>query len=102
MDKGFTKGLSIIIAGHANSGKSAMMFHLERLLLENGFAVELSFEGHPDYTGENTYHFHKHEEKNIDKKIEAIKASTKITLKEMQMAREAKHNEKETQTSDND
>lgn len=76
--------LSIIVAGRAGSGKSAMMLQIEKLLKENGFNVELSFKGNPDYSGNNTVYFHEREEKNFDEKIEAIKERTKITLMEMQ------------------
>lgn len=79
------KNLTIIVAGPTNSGKSTMMLQLQKLLMENGFNVELSFEGNPDYTGENTYHLHKKVEKDFDKVIEKIKTETKITLMEKQM-----------------
>ena len=52
------KELTILIAGETNSGKSTMMLELENLLKQNGFNVELSFHGSPDYTGENSFHFH--------------------------------------------
>jgi nucleoside-triphosphatase THEP1 len=87
--------LTIIIAGRANSGKSTMMLQLEKLLKENGYDVTLSLKGEPDYTGENSFHFHKKEELNFDKKVEAIKSKTKITLKEMQVNSETKHIEKD-------
>jgi ribosomal protein L31 len=80
-----SKELSVIILGGANSGKSAMMLQIEKLLKENGFNVELSFEGHPDYSGNNTVHFHEREGKNFENKIEAIKKKTKIILKEAQL-----------------
>lgn len=83
--------LLIIVAGKANSGKSTMMLQLEKLLKENGYDVNLSLKGQPDYTGENSFHFHKKEEQNFDKKVEGIKSKTKITLKEMQVNSEAKH-----------
>lgn len=76
--------LSVIVAGSAGSGKSAMILQIEKLLKENGFDVELSFEGNPDYSGNNTVYFHEREERNFDEKIEAIKKRTKIILKEMQ------------------
>lgn len=82
------KELTIIIAGQANTGKSTMMLQLETLLKENGFDVELSFDSHPDYTGENTFHFHNKESINFNEKIKAIKNNTKIILKEMQINRE--------------
>lgn len=76
--------LTIIVAGQANSGKSTMMLQLEKLLKENGYDVQLSLKGHPDYAGENSFHFRNKEEKNFDKKVAAIKKS-KIILKEMQV-----------------
>ena len=53
-----SKKLSIIVAGDNNTGKSTMLFQLEKLLKENGFNVELAFENHPDYSGENSFFFH--------------------------------------------
>lgn len=78
------KELSIIILGKANTGKSTMMLQIEKLLKENGFNVELSFENHPDYSGNNSVYFHEREEKNFDEKVKTIKGKTKIILKEMQ------------------
>ena len=76
--------LSIIVAGDNNIGKSTMLFQLEKLLKENGFNVELSFEHHPDYSGENSFFFHQKVGKNFDEKIEALKQNLTITLKEAQ------------------
>ena len=78
------KELTILIAGETNSGKSTMMLELEKLLKENGFNVELSFHGNPDYTGENSFHFHNKESKDFDKKVEKIKSNTTIRLMELQ------------------
>jgi hypothetical protein len=61
------------------------MLQLEKLLKENGYEVELSFENHPDYSGENSFFFHQKEEQNFDLKTEAIKSKTKIILKEEQL-----------------
>lgn len=80
------KELTVIIAGTAGSGKSTMMLQIEKLLKENGYNVELSFHGNPDYTGENTFHFHNKEGENFDKKSKAIKENTRIVLKEAQLA----------------
>ena len=80
-----SKKLSIIVAGKTNTGKSTMLFQLEKLLKENGFNVELSFENHPDYSGENSFYFHQKEEKNFNEKIEALKQDLTITLKESQI-----------------
>jgi len=77
--------LTIIITGRAGSGKSTMMLQLEKLLVENGFNTQFSFKNHPDYSGENTYHFRNKEEQHFDEKINAIKSSTKIILKEVQL-----------------
>ena len=59
------KKLTIIIAGDTNAGKSTMMLQLEKLLTENGYNVELSFHGEPDYSGENAFHFHNKESQNF-------------------------------------
>ena len=79
------KQLQIIIAGTANVGKSTMMLQLEKWLKDSGYEVELSFENHPDYSGENSYFFHQKEEQYFLEKVEAIKAKTKIVLKEAQL-----------------
>ena len=79
------KELTIIVAGQTNSGKSTMIYQIEKLLNENGFNVELSLKGHPDYSGENSYHFRKNVEKNFSEIINNIKSETKIVLKEMQL-----------------
>jgi tRNA uridine 5-carbamoylmethylation protein Kti12 len=84
--------LMIIVAGTTCSGKSTMILQLEKLLKENGFNVEFSFKNHPDYGGENTYHFRNKVNLNFDKEIEIIKSSTKIILKEMQLTCELKPN----------
>ena len=93
--------LTIIIAGQTNTGKSTMMLQIEKLLKDNGFEVQLSFNGNPDYTGENTFHFHNKEEQNFKLKIEKIKSNTKIILKEMQMNCEKKNNEDQRETYTN-
>ena len=79
------KELQIIIAGKANTGKSTMMLQLEKLLKENGYDVELSFENHPDYSGENSFFFHQKEQQYFPEKVEAIKSRTKIVLSEAQL-----------------
>lgn len=79
--------LIITIGGVKNSGKSTVMLQIEKCLKEKGFDVELRFDNHPDYTGEDTYFFHQREEKNFDKKIEAIKTKSKIILTEKQLTR---------------
>lgn len=82
--------LTIIVAGKSCTGKSTMMIQLEKLLKENGFNVELSFDAHPDFSGENSFHFHTKVGDNFEQKIENIKANTKITLKEKQVVRDFK------------
>ena len=77
------KNLTIIIAGETNAGKSTMMLQLEKLLTENGYNVELSFHGEPDYSGENSFHFHNKELKDFEKKIKTIKENTTIRLVEL-------------------
>ncbi len=83
------KEITITISGQANTGKSTMMFQIEKLLKDNGFDVEINFKGHHDH-GENTYHFHNLIEPTFDKEISLIKSNVKIILKEMQLAREIK------------
>lgn len=95
------KELTIIIAGKANSGKSTMMLQLEKLLIDNGFDVQFSFKNHPDYGGENTYHFRNKEQKDFFEKINVIKSNTKIILKEMQMNCEKKYNEDQREANTN-
>lgn len=79
------KKLSIIVAGGTNTGKSTMILLIEKMLKENNFDVELSFEHHPDYSGENSFFFHQKEEQNFIEKIEKIKKDTVITLQESQI-----------------
>lgn len=92
--------LTIIVAGVANCGKSSMVIQLDKLLKENGFNVEISF--NEPYSEEKEYYFRqKHLEEN-SKKIQHFKTNTKITLKEMQLKRDCtKNNETQTKT-DND
>ena len=78
-----SKTLSIIVAGEENSGKSTMLLLIEKLLKENGFEVELLFDG-PDYTGENSFYFHNKEKLNFNEKVEDLKKNIKISLKESQ------------------
>lgn len=79
------KELSIIIAGEVNSGKSTLMLEIEKVLKEKGYDVQLSFKGNPDYTGENTFHFHNKEGEFFEEKSNAIKSNTKIILREAQL-----------------
>ena len=80
-----SKKLSIIVAGGTNSGKSTMMLLIEKMLKENNFDVELAFEHHTDYSGENSFFFHQREDKDFNEKIEKIKKDTTITLQESQI-----------------
>ena len=77
--------LSIIIAGEVNSGKSTLMLQIEKTLKENGYDVQLSFKGHPDFSLKNSFHFRNKEEQFFKEKSEKIKANTKIILKEAQL-----------------
>lgn len=87
-----SKKISIIVAGDNNTGKSTILYQLEKLLKENGFNVELSFEHHPDYSGENSFYFHQREGKNFNEKIEVLKQDLTITLKESQTNFDVKQN----------
>jgi len=77
-----TNELTIIIAGDNNAGKSTMMLQIEKLLQDNGFNVELSFDGNPDFTGEHSFFFHKKEELNFEERINTIKNKSKIRIME--------------------
>jgi len=76
--------LTIIVSGLTNTGKSTMVLQLEKLLVENGYDVRLSFDGNPDYSGDDSFHFRNKESINFDKKVEVIKSKTVIILKEVQ------------------
>jgi len=79
--------LTISVEGFAGTGKSTMMFQIEKLLKENGYDVELSFDNHPDYSGDDSFHFHNKISPEFDNKVSDIKANTKITLQERQLNR---------------
>lgn len=83
------KELTIIVAGQCGMGKSNMMFYLQQLLIKEGFTVEVNLEG-GDYVNKND--FHKKMRVNLDERQRLLKDMTKITLKEMQMAREIRKN----------
>ena len=78
------KELNITIAGKVGTGKSHMMFLLEKLLIENGFTVEMdmTFEMR-DYGNESRARQLFLE--NFDARQNALLKSTKITLKQMQI-----------------
>lgn len=82
------KELTIIVVGKANTGKSTMLIQLEKLLIENGYDVELSPKDYPDYSGDNAFHFRNSIMKNFNERVNAIKPNIKIILKEMQANRE--------------
>jgi adenylylsulfate kinase-like enzyme len=78
------KGLIITVSGYAASGKSRLTYLLKKFLRENGFEVEQELNAdHP--TEEN---FDKHMSKHFDEIMENLKETRKITLKEVQLARE--------------
>lgn len=79
-----TKELSIIISGHAASGKSSLSFLLMKFLREHHFDVSLELS--LDYSSESD--FNKKISESFDKKIENIRKTSKITIKEVQTARE--------------
>jgi uridine kinase len=78
--------LIITVSGRAMSGKSRLSFLLKKFLRENGFEVE--FDGNIDHPTESN--FDKHMSKNFDEVINSIKETRKITLKEVQLARDWK------------
>jgi adenylylsulfate kinase-like enzyme len=91
------KELQIIITGQAASGKSSMLFFLERMLIANGFNVvlDLTLEG-LDYGSESR--FRQLVGENFSKKEEALMKNTKITLKTVQMARKPYGSKEKPQT----
>ena len=80
------KDLIITVSGQVASGKSRLTFLLKKFLRENGFEVE--FDGNIDHPTESN--FDKHMSKNFDEVINSIKETRKITLKEVQLARDWK------------
>lgn len=78
------KNLIITVAGHTASGKSRLTYLLKKFLRENGFEVEQELNiDHP--TEEN---FDNVMGRNIDAVIDNFKETRKITIKELQLARE--------------
>lgn len=77
------KDLIITVSGQAASGKSRLTYLLKKFLREQGFDVEIDC--NLDYTTEND--FDKHMSENFDEVIGLLKNSRKITLKEVQLAR---------------
>ena len=78
------KNLIITVAGQTASGKSRLTYLLKKFLRENGFEVEQELNiDHP--TEEN---FDRVMSRNIDTVIDNFKETRKITIKEVQLARE--------------
>jgi pantothenate kinase-related protein Tda10 len=77
------KDLIITVSGQVASGKSHLTYLLKKFLREQGF--EVKFDGNLDHPTESN--FDKHMSKNFDEVIENFKDTRKITLKEVQLAR---------------
>jgi ABC-type transport system involved in cytochrome bd biosynthesis fused ATPase/permease subunit len=75
------KNIIITVSSKAGVGKSSITFLLKSFLKKNGFEVE--FNDIMDFS--NEHQFDTHVSKNIDKKIESLKESTKIVFKEVQL-----------------
>jgi septin family protein len=84
------KELTIMIAGHSNTGKSSMMYHLYQTLMQQGFEVVMNFEGHPEHDSKKD--FVAEMEYYTKERLDAVKKGTMITLKEMELVREANQN----------
>ena len=79
------KELQIIVAGESNTGKSTMALLLEKFLKENGFDVDFKLQNERlDYGTESN--FRKVIGTTISERTDAIKANTKIIIKQMQVA----------------
>ena len=77
------KELEIIIAGQPASGKSTIMWWLERILIEKGFTIEMNFELEKlDYGTEEKFRRAMHE--HATERELALMKNTKITLKTAQ------------------
>jgi len=77
------KELEITIAGQAATGKSTMMWWLERILIEKGFTVEMNFELEKlDYGTEEK--FRRAMLEHATERELALMKNTKITLKTVQ------------------
>lgn len=90
IDTALEKGVSIIIAGSVATGKSTVMYDLYQLMMKEGYSVVMNFEGHPEHDTKES--FVAEMESNRKERLDAIKKSTMITLKEMQLKREAHKN----------
>jgi nucleoside-triphosphatase THEP1 len=83
------KNLEIIIAGESNTGKSTMALLLEKFLRENGFDIEFKLQNEiMDYGTENN--FRNVIGTTISERTDAIKANTKIIIKQMNVIHEPK------------
>ena len=80
------KKLTILVSGPPMSGRSTIMYILERFFLENGFDVNISMVDNLDFKSIDD--FHRITGVDINEKIEAIRSFTEITLKETQTNRE--------------
>jgi len=85
------KELQIFIGGTCGSGKSTMMYQLEKLLKENGYDVELSVSD--DYKSIND--FNRQMLQFEEERLIKLKENTHITLREIQLSH--KPIEKESQ-----
>jgi tRNA uridine 5-carbamoylmethylation protein Kti12 len=84
------KKLQIVVLGEPNSGKSTMMYHLEKVLRENGFVVDIQI--HDPFTTvmsdfRDIHDFHDKIGVNHDERLKILKDTTKITLKELTVKR---------------
>jgi predicted AAA+ superfamily ATPase len=77
--------LNITISGSTATGKSTMMSLLEKLLLNEGFVVEMNFENElGDYGTEEKFRaFMAH---NSERREAAIKEKSKVVIKTIQTA----------------
>ncbi len=79
------KKLQIVIIGEQKTGKSIMMYCLEKLLRENGFVVDIQFKDPftPKSDFNDIHDFHKIIGDNYDEKLKLLKNNTKIILNEL-------------------
>ena len=76
------KELSIIVTGYSATGKSAIAHWIFMELLKQGFEVDMAFENNYDFKDE--VDFRKKMSINQSERLNAIKAKTKIKIKEVQ------------------
>jgi len=79
------KEIRISVVGNTATGKSTLMFEIYNLLTELGFDVELPPEGKEngsDYASSES--FINQMLSNREERLNAVKAKTKITLREIQ------------------